>query len=908
MNREYWCSMFKDWYSSKLIRALLVPVLLWTMAGPQSAWTANSPIVQGDGVLKATLDNGLRVVIVRNPLSGVATTVINYLAGSDESPEGFPGMAHAQEHMMFRGSKGLSADQLAAITASMGGMFNADTTRQVTQYFFTVPAEDLDVALHIEAIRMRSVLDSEELWSKERGAIEQEVAQDLSIPEYVFSTRLFEAMFKGTPYEHDALGTRASFDKTTGAMLKKFHDSWYAPNNAILVIAGDVKPGEVLSEVRHLFEGIPSRKLPPRPDVSLQPVIPQTIELITDRPEGMAVVAFRMPGYESRDCAAAYVLADVLDSQRGSLYALLLDGKALSVDFQVTTLPEAGIGYAVASFPKGEDGRSLAADMTKIITSIKNKGVPADLVEAAKRHRITDAELEKNSVFGLAMAWSRALAVEGRSSPADEVDAIRKVTLEDVNRVAREYLDVEHSLSAVLTPQSSGSPEASKGSMRRESFTPERLAPVTFPNWADRLLKRLPSPHSRLNPVVSILPNGIKLIVQRVSASTTVSVYGHVRNTPYLEEPHGKEGVHDVLDKLFSYGTTSLDRVAFLKAVDDIGAYESAGTDFSLQVLSDQLDRGLQLLADSELHPALPENDFETVQRQNAAAVAGLLKSPGYLAERAVNKALLPEHDPTLREATPETISSLTIQDVRGYYRTVIRPDMATIVVMGDITPEKARTLIEKHFGSWKAPDEPKPETLLKPVPPNKPAIIVVPNASRVQDSVTLAETLGLDRSNPDYYALQLGNHVLGGAFYATRLSRDLREHAGLVYHVASSFDVDQTRSVYSVEYACDPPNVRKARAIVEHDLKDMLGKPVSAEELFQAKAMLLRKIPLSESDVQGIAGGFIRRTELDLPLDEPNMAAQRYLKLTAGQVRDAFSRWIRIDDLVQVIEGPNPQ
>ena len=135
----------------------------------------------------------------------------------------------------------------------MGGNFNADTQQTVTQYFFTVPAEDVDVALHIEALRMRGSLDTDELWDKERGAIEQEVAQDLSNPEYVFYTKLLTAMFHGTPYEHDALGSRPSFDKTTGAMLHKFYDTWYAPNNAIMVIVGDVNPQQTLDQGQGAF-------------------------------------------------------------------------------------------------------------------------------------------------------------------------------------------------------------------------------------------------------------------------------------------------------------------------------------------------------------------------------------------------------------------------------------------------------------------------------------------------------------------------------------------------------------------------------------------------------------------------------------------------------------------------------
>ena len=170
--------MFKN--SILKIWAILgLALLVWT----PSVWASKEAGLE-EGVLRATLDNGLRVVIVRNTLAPVVTTIVNYQVGSNETPEGFPGMAHAQEHMMFRGSPGLSANQLAGMIAAMGGMFDADTQQTVTQYFLTTPAEDLDVALRIEAIRMRGVLDSEKLWSQERGAIEQEVAQDLYSAEY----------------------------------------------------------------------------------------------------------------------------------------------------------------------------------------------------------------------------------------------------------------------------------------------------------------------------------------------------------------------------------------------------------------------------------------------------------------------------------------------------------------------------------------------------------------------------------------------------------------------------------------------------------------------------------------------------------------------------------------------------
>ena len=447
-------------YLRKLWLALLVMVAL-AMSSP--LWAANKQKEHEPDVFRSTLDNGLKVVIVHNPLAPVVTTVVNYLVGSNEAPEGFPGMAHAQEHMMFRGNPGLSAGQLADITAFMGGEFGADTQESVTQYFFTVPAEDLDVALHIEAIRMAGVSDSEKLWRQERGAIEQEVAQDLSNPEYVFYTKLLSAMFQGTPYAHTPLGTRPSFDKTTGVMLKSFHDTWYVPNNAILVIVGNVEPEIALSQVKKHFGYIPAKKLPERPALQLKPVAPDTLRLKTDLPFGLAIISFRMPGYDSPDYAASQVLADILSSQRSNLYALVPQGKALATSFDLSTMPQAGLGYAVAVFPKGSDAKTLMQKVKQILSDDIEKGFSADLVEAAKRHEVADAEFQKNSISGFATTWSQALAVEGRHSPEEDVDAIERVTVADVNRAACKYLDFGHAIEAVLTPEVSGKPISSKG-------------------------------------------------------------------------------------------------------------------------------------------------------------------------------------------------------------------------------------------------------------------------------------------------------------------------------------------------------------------------------------------------------------------------------------------------------------
>ena len=881
------------------------------LAGAQSsagAVAAQSAARNEANVTRATLSNGMRVVIVRDVLAPVATVEANFMVGGDETPDGFPGMAHAEEHMAFRGCTGMTADQTAAIYAQLGSDNNADTQQNITQFFATVPAADMDVALQAQAACMRGVDNTQAEWDQERGAIEQEVSRDLSNPTYKFLDRLNGDVFAGTPYAHDPLGTRPSFDATTAQQLRDFHTKWYSPSNAILVVTGDVDAAATMAKIKQLFESIPSHPVPAHPAVNLQPVKAETFTLDSNLPYVLGFIAYRMPGTDSPDYAAAQILSDVLGSQRGDLYALVPAGKALAAQFEVAeSYPKASVGFGLVALPAGGDSAPVVEQMRAILNNYAKNGVPAELVDASKRAEIAQAEFTRNSIPGLATVWSDALAAEGRNSPEEDVEAIRKVTVEDVNRVAKQYLLNVGAITATLKPVPTGQAVASNGFGGAEKVTSAPSKPVVLPEWAATQLGELKAPTEYVKPTDTTLPNGIRLIVRTDHTSPTITVVGAVKSNADLQTPAGEEGLADVLDQMYSYGTTTMDRLQFQKALDDIAANESAGDRFSLTVLKDKFSRGVQLLAENELHPALPEEAFTVTQGQTAQFVAGNLQSPGYRTARAVDLALLPPHDPSLREATPATIGKLTLAEVKQFHDQTIRPDLTTIVVIGDVTPEEARKVIEQWFGDWKA-SGPKPATDLPAVLANKASAQQVADAEQVQDSVTLSEELELNRFNPDYYPLQLGTHVLGGGFYATRLYHDLRQEAGLVYTVNVGLSAGKTRATYTVDYGCDPANVSKARALVERDLNQMRTEAVSDSELHQAKALLLRQIPLGEASEEAVAGGMLARAQLGLPLDEPLRAAQRYIQLSAAEVQAAFARQVRTDNLVEVVRGPAPK
>jgi zinc protease len=690
--------------------------------------------------------------------------------------------------------------------------------------------------------------------------------------------------------------------------LKAFFRRWYAPNNAILVITGNVDPQKTLAMVEKLYGPIPSRPVPPRPAFRLHPVRTERFTLHSDSPYTMVLVAYRLPGSDSPDFAAARVLTDVLASERANIYGLVPEGKALEAGFElVETYRKASMAIGYATIPAGGDPSSITRTLLGILAAYSGGGVPSELVEAAKRSEISAAEDDRSSIPDLASVWSDALAAEGRRSPQDDVDAIQRVAVADVNRVAKTWLLNQSAVVGTLLPTPSGRASAHLKLRGTEKVTSTPIQPVRLPRWAESLLKQVQIPRWDLHPADMRLKNGIRLIVQPESVSKMVTVVGEIRHQDDLETPPGQEGVDTILENLFSYGTTDLDRLGFQKALDDIAASESAGSSFSLQVLHEYFDRGVQLLANNELQPALPESAFEVVKQTSTQSLAGLLKSPEYRAERKLEIGLLPPNDPELRQETPESVSSLTLEDVKRYYGTTFRPDLTTIVVVGAVAPEEARATFEKWFGNWTA-SGPTPEIDLPPVPPNRASATDVPDPTQIQDSVDLAEEIPMNRFNPDYYTLELGNHVLAGGFYATRLERDLREKTGYVYDVSNDLDANRTRTMFSISYASDPANVSKARALIRRDLTDMQAHDASTSELQQAKALLIREIPLAESSESDIAEGLLDRSMTGVPLDEPILAARRYSNISADEVRAVFAKWIRPNDFVQVVQGPPPR
>ena len=861
--------------------------------------TAQAPTAHSVDVTRATLPNGLQVVVLRDTLAPVVATWMNYLVGSDEEP--VTGIAHAQEHMLFRGSKTLTASQFADTTAITGGTFNADTQNEITQYFFEMPSQYLDIALNLERSRATGALDSQKLWDQERGAITQEVTADNSSATFRLFEQCVEHVFAGTPYADFGLGAVASFKKIQAPDLKTFYGRWYHPNNAIYVIAGNVEPQQTIAKVKALFGDIPAAKLPARRPVHLRPLTALTLHDNSSDPITLGFVAYRVPGYADKDYFASQILNDVLNSQRGALYELQASGKALGTFAQSVTYPKAGMTLVGSVVPVTTTGETAISDVKTVLENYKKSGLPPELVAVAKQREVSQAEFARNSISGLASAWSESLAVEHRT-PDEDLAGLQAVTADDVNRVLRTYYDQNTATVAISTPKEAAGSAFGERQGENNTFVPTEH--TGLPPFAKTVLKQLRVPEQTVHPVAATLPNGLKLIVVPSQTSHTTVVRGDILNNPGIQDPPGKDGVDSIVDGLFQYGTQTYDRIAFQTELDKIAANVSAGRSFSLDVLSKDFDRGVELLADDQLHPALPQSAFDIVKKQTVDTLTGTLKSPDYKRSRALAEALYPSGDPARRTATPQTAGSVTLDDAKAYYAAAFRPDLATIVVVGDVTPEHARAAIEKAFGAWTA-QGPTPNVFSPAVPPNRPSHAVIPATGRIQSEVTLSETLPLSYADPDYPVLRLANEVLSGGFYASLLFHDLRELHGYVYTVGSSLSGGRHRSTFSVSYGADPKNVARAEKLVVDDLTSLQHKPLAADRLTRAKALVIGELPIAKESYDGLASQLLGYASTGRPLDEDRIEAQAQLAASPERVRAAMAKWIRPKDFVRIVVGP---
>ena len=882
--------------------------MLGVLVGVASVSSVASPQVlsaQPSAATETTLSNGMRVILLPNALAPVATVVMEYGVGSDEDT--IPGIAHATEHMMFRGTSDISPTQFADVADRMGADYNAQTSNESTYYYFKIPSVYVGLALRLEADRMTGAAMRENDWESERKAIEQEVRAWQSRPGYAIGLKMAELLYgEKSPLAAPTVGTIEGFDAMHAADIASFYRAWYHPNNATLIVSGDIDAPQLLATVRQLFDGIPSVTLPKRPSAAMPPLAATTLRDTFDFPVGIFGLLYRAPGATDPDYGASLVILQVLNNARGELADLTATGKLLVAFGMVGALPDSGSAFVVGAAPPGGSVDAAADLVSSALARYRTAGLPPDLIASAKLKLLSELAYKDASISGMAFAWADA-ATQRLASPYSVLESVAKLSAADVDRVFNSYYSPQHQIVALLqpTPLKATPKVDASGAQENVRYTPSANEPL--PDWAIVPLATRPQvPQLSKKETVFRLANGLTVVTVPESVSPTIVVKGDVDTDPLYLEPPGREGVARLTDELIGWGTTGYDRKAYAAETDAIAARVTLGSTFGATVTSGHFDRAMQLLADGMLHPAFPSDGFAASKMKTLQLLSAAEEVPAAQAQIAQNDALYAPGDPRRRRATPESVAAISPADVRRWYALAFRPDLATISIVGDVNPRSARSIVARYFGRWKAFG--KPPSFNHAIPSRKaPArqSITIKSRALTQSQVTLKEVLPMRRNDPDYVPLLLANTMLSGEGTGSLLFDELRIRDGYVYSVDSNFDVDQDGATFSISYASDPKDVDRAQAAAVAILRRLQSAPLDDAALQRAKALLAaqRVLPLDSYD--GIASDMLTRTDDGETPAQTDAFWHQVLTLTPAQLQAAMRRKLRPDAFMRVVLEP---
>ncbi|HMF27692.1 MAG TPA: insulinase family protein, partial [Candidatus Cybelea sp.] len=670
-----------------ITRVVAVALLLGV---PIAAAAQNGP---GDGgIYTTTLQNGLRVVVVEDHAAPVIQSSVWYGFGSLQETPGKTGLAHALEHMMFRGTPEISSGGISDITARLGAQMNAETTYDYTQFYFEMPADKLDVALYTDADRMQHAALRAEEWAIERNAVLNEIDGDASSPFFNLLSRVRAAAFPNQPAGRTPLGNREDVERATVAEIRHYYDEWYAPNNATLVVSGDVNHATAFAKAQRYFGAIPSKRLPAKLKVDPVPSSGQTVQAQFPFPFEILDLAYSVPGDTQQGEPAISTIATLLENQRSPFYRALVESNiALAIEANSDTQLRGGLFHVFIVLNPGRTAGEAQAVFQATLNSVLANGLDPDLVVAAKRMTLAERLYAADSIDGIGGLAGYTYGIVGEKL-SDEDSRLNALTGADLIAAARTYMS-RPTVVGHLTPNESpprGSSQKSNASASDDFSKRIPNGPIIVPSWIARAVRTPTTARSVLAPVEFTLSNGLRVIVQTKRDHPTFVLKGKIASSPGFQ-PAGKEGIERLASAVADYGSAAYPFAQRRKATDEMGAFVTTGDAFSAQGRSNDFDRIVAIVADGEEHPTFGDPWLGIERTQLANSLQSESNISGVMIDRAYNRLLLAGDDPTLRQPNSQSVSSISRDDLVTYTQRYWRPDLTTIAVVGNVSPQQVR-------------------------------------------------------------------------------------------------------------------------------------------------------------------------------------------------------------------------
>ena len=878
---------------------------------------------------KYVLSNGLTVVVHEDRSDPIVHVDVTYHVGSAREEIGKSGFAHFFEHMMFQGSDNVGDDQHFKIVSESGGTLNGSTNRDRTNYYETVPSNQLDKMLWLEADRMGFLLDAvdQRKFENQRSTVKNERGQNYDNRPYGLvgeftSKNLYPY---GHPYSWMTIGYLEDLNRSNVNDLKNFFLRWYGPNNATLTVGGDVTASEVVKLAQKYFGSIPrGPEVKPMQLPSVKLEKNRYVSFVDNyaRTPQLSMVYPTVPTYHP-DETALDCLAEILGQGRNSiLYQnMVKNQKAQSANAFNRSSELAGeFGFSVSPFP----GKSLA-EMEKLVNEA--------LADFEKRG-VLDADIEKyknsteagviNSLASVSGKVSQLAAYETYSGNpnklSDELTSIRNLTKADVLRVYNQYIKNQNRV--VVSVLTAGTEElkaaednyvVDQTNYKQPDYGYAGLKYVKAKDNFDR--KKMPG--NGANPVVKVpafwkksLSNGIQVIGSQNSEVPTVTMQISLKGGKLLEQKDVAEaGLSSLFASMMNEDTKNYTSEQFNLELERLGSsiFVNSSTDatvFTLQSLKKNLDKTLALLEEKMLQPNFNAEDFGRVKKQWNERIINSKRQATLVANDVYNKVNYgPNHILGLpTTGTTQSIEKIKLNNIQHYYDNFISSEDARVVIVGDF--KEAEILPKLSFLS----KLPKKSFNLPTMPPapqvdkTKIYIVDIPRSAQTEFRVGKVTNLKYDATG-EFYKAGLANYNLGQAFNS-RLNLNLREDKGWTYGARSGFAGDKYAGTFTFNSGIRADATDSALSEVIREIKEYTEGGVKQEEIdFMRSSIGQSEARNYETGAQKAA--FINRLlQYNLPADYVTTQNQILKTVSQKDINEVAKKHLDVNKMNIVLVG----
>lgn len=881
-----------------LAATLLAPLAAFALAPPKGA----TEVTSVEGITEYRLDNGLRVLLFPDATKPTVTVNITYLVGSRHENYGETGMAHLLEHLLFKGTPTIA--DIPGEMKKRGIGYNASTWLDRTNYFasFTESDDTLDWLLQLEADRMvnsyvrRSDLDSE------FTVVRNEMESGENNPFRVLLSRLTSTAFLWHNYGNSTIGARADVEGMPIERLEAFYRTHYRPDNAVLLVAGRIDPAATLARIVSTFGRIPQPATPVQATYTREPTQDGEREVIVRRVGETSYIGsvYHTPAGPHPDSAALEVLSDLLGhTPTGRLHKALVETKlATQVSAFGFGLAEPGMLIFFAEAPKGGDLAQLRAQLLALVEERKYEPFTEDELAATRTRLTKDIELTVNDANRFATALSETIAQGDWRLFFLQRDRMEKVTLADVERVARAYLKPSNrtfgQFIPTATPDRAEIPEAEPAAKQLEGYVGR--AAVAAGEAFDPTPANIDARTER-----TTLSNGTELaLLPKENRGDTVQLQAMLRFGTEADIT-GRSDAAGMVASMLTRGTATMTRDQISRRLDELKAQLSFGgggqsVSIYANTRREHLPALVELIAELLKNPAFPEAEFEQLRTQAITGIESQMTEPQAVASNAMNRHFSPwpKGHPYYAKTFEESLASLRalkLDELRAWHRDFYGAGFGEIAVVGDFDAAAFKAQAEALFGTWTTPR--KFVRIADPFVDVETVATQAETPDKANAVILMRTELPLSDSHPDYAALVAGNYILGGGSLKSRLADRVRQKDGLSYSVASQFGadpIDESASLMFYAIAA-PENVAKVEAAFREEYARLLKDGVEADELKDAVDGLLKARQRNRGEDAALAGQLRDGLYLDRSLQWSAELEARLAALTPAQVQEALKR-----------------